>query len=333
MPPTDAPVPAVLTPADPKVSVLFITYNHAATVRQALDSALAQRTSFPVEILVGDDCSTDGTREIVREYARAHPDRLRALLHPTNLGFFGKHNFLAVHREARAPYAILLEGDDYWIDPSKLQRQADFLDARPECSACFHDCLVQDGPRLDPRRLYLASTVKRDLGLKEVIGDMFPHTTTVMFRRGIFGPFPAWFDALELTDLALMSLLASRGPLGYLGDGPLSVYRTTGGCWTSTSLRTRTERELAAFRTLGANLGPIALEASKLQEHRRTFYLALAHEAAGEDLLAKSALSRYLAGYPRFRSIPPLPVARLICKIHFPRLFRFVRRLRGRGGT
>ena len=333
MPPTDAPIPVAPDPVDPKVSVLFITYNHASTVRQALDSALAQRTSFPVEILVGDDCSTDGTRDIVAAYARAHPDRLRALLHPRNLGFFGKFNFLAVHQEARAPYAIVLEGDDYWIDPSKLQRQADFLDARPECSACFHDCLVQDGPELDPRHLYLASTVKRDLGLKEVIGDMFPHTTTVMFRRGIFGPFPAWFDALELTDLALMSLLATRGPLGYLDGPPRSVYRTTGGSWTSTSLRTRTERELVAFRTLGAHLGPIAREAAKVQEHRRTFYLALAHDAAGEVLPAKSALARFLAEYRRFRSIPLLPVVRLITKIHFPRRFRYLRRVRGHEGT
>jgi len=319
-----------LLPPDPKVSVLFITYNHAATVRQALDSALAQQTSFPFELLVGDDCSTDGTREIVAEYARAHPGRIRAFLHPKNLGFFGKFNFLSVFEAARAPYAILLEGDDYWTSPLKLQKQVDFLEARPDCSACFHDCYVQDGPELDTGRLYLAETVKRDLGLKDVIADMFPHTTSILFRRGVLGGFPPWFNDLELTDLSLVSLLAAQGTFGYLADAPMSVYRIAGGSWTSTSLVARTHRELKAFRTIGAHLGPVALEASKIQEHRRTFYLALGHEAVGERGQAKEAFRRYLRGYWRHRTIPTAHVARLALRLYAPFLYHLARRLRGR---
>ncbi len=323
------PEPGAL-PVDPKVSVLIITYNHAGTLRQALDSALAQRTSFPFEILVGDDCSTDGSGEIVAEYARAHPGRLRAFLHPRNLGFFGKFNFLSVYEAARAPYAILLEGDDYWTSPLKLQRQADFLDARLDCSACFHDCYVQDGPELDRSRLYLAETVKRDLGLRDVIADMFPHTTSILFRRDVLGAFPAWFNDLELTDLSLVSLLASRGTFGYLPDSPMSVYRIAGGSWTSTSLVARTHRELKAFRTLGAHLGPVALEASQVQEHRRTFYLALGHDALNETEAARAAFRSYLRDYLRYRTIPPLHVIRLGLKLYAPWLFRLARRLRGR---
>ncbi|MGE3310680.1 MAG: glycosyltransferase family 2 protein [Limisphaerales bacterium] len=328
-PASPEPVPPAL-PTHPKVSVLIITFNHAATLRQALDSALAQQTSFPVEILVGDDCSTDGSREIVAEYARQYPGRLRAFLHPKNLGFFGKFNFLSVYTVARAPYAILLEGDDYWTSPLKLQKQADFLDARPDCSACFHDCYVQDGPELDRKRLYLSETVKRDLGLREVIADMFPHTTSILFRRDVLGTLPPWFNDLELTDLSMVSILASRGTFGYLPDSPMSVYRIAGGSWTSTSLVARTHRELKAFRTLGAQLGPVALEASKVQEHRRTFYLALGHDALNEPAAARSAFRSFLAGYPKFRTIPPVPVIRLGLKLYAPWLFRLIRRLRGR---
>lgn len=317
-------------PADPKVSVLFITFNHVATIRQALDSALAQQTTFPFELLVGDDCSTDGTREIVAEYARAHPHRIRALLHPRNLGFFGKFNFLSVYEAARAPYAILLEGDDYWTSPLKLQRQVDFLDRRPDCSACFHDCYVQDGPTLDTRRLYLAETVKRDLGLKDVIADMFPHTTSILFRRGVLGPFPAWFNDLELTDLSLVSLLAAQGTFGYLADAPMSVYRIAGGSWTSTSLVARTHRELKAFRTIAAHLGPVAREAAAVQEHRRTFYLALGHDALGERAPATAAYRLYLRHYLQHRTIPALHVVRLGVKLYAPWLLRLARRLRGR---
>lgn len=322
------PLPPTHLPSDPKVSILFITYNHAGTVAQALESALSQQTAFPVELLVGDDCSTDGTREIVERYARAHPDRIRAFLHPKNLGFFGKFNFLSVYEAARAPYAILLEGDDYWTSPLKLQRQVDFLERRPDCSACFHDCYVQDGAALDTGRLYLSASVKRDLGLKDLIGDMFPHTTSILFRRGVLGPFPAWFNDLELTDLSLVALLASKGLFGYLADAPMSVYRTAGGSWTSTSLVARTHRELKAFRTLGAHLGPVALDASRLQEHRRTFYLALGHDAGGEPTEARAAFRRYLRGYGRYRTIPAVQVARLALKLYAPALFRLAQRMR-----
>lgn len=324
-----SPASAPSLPASPKVSILFITFNHAATIRQALDSALAQKTTFPVELLVGDDCSTDGTREIVAEYARLHPDRIRAFLHPKNLGFFGKFNFLSVYDAARAPYAIILEGDDYWTSPDKLQRQADYLDRHPACSACFHDCHVQDGPELDTRRLYLSAEVKRDLELPDIIGEMFPHTTSILFRRGIFGPFPPWFRDLELTDLSLCSLLASKGTFGYLPDQPMSVYRTAGGSWTSTSLVARTHRELKAFRTIGAHLGPVAKLAAEKQEHRRTFYLALGHDAAGERGPAREYFRQFLRGYFHHRTIPAFHVARLGLKLYFPRLFALAQSLRG----
>jgi hypothetical protein len=156
----------------------------------------------------------------------------------------------------RGPYAIILEGDDYWTSPLKLQRQADFLDRRPDCSACFHDSYVQDSPIFDPKHLYLSPAVKRDLGIREIIGEMFPHTTSILFRRGVFGPFPPWFRDLELTDLSLCALLAQEGLFGYLPDQPMSVYRISGGSWTSTSLVARTHRELKAFRTIGEHLGP-----------------------------------------------------------------------------
>jgi len=316
-------------PEDPKVSILFITYNHAGTIRQALDSALAQQTRFPVELLVGDDCSTDGTRDIVADYARAHPDRIRAFLHPKNLGFFGKFNLLAVHEAARAPYAIILEGDDYWTSPHKLQRQVEFLDQRPDCSACFHDCYVQEGPELDTGKRYLSALLKRDVGLRELVGEMFPHTTSILFRRGVFGPFPAWFNELELSDLSLVSLLASKGTFGFVAGEPMSVYRTAGGSWTSTSLIARTHRELKAFRMIGSQLGPVAHAAALRQIHRRTFYLALGHDAAGQRTEARAALRQYLGSYLHHRTVPALHVARLALKLYFPAVFEALRRLRG----
>jgi glycosyltransferase involved in cell wall biosynthesis len=132
----------------PKVSVQVLTYNHAEFVAQALDSVLSQKASFEWEIVVGDDCSTDGTREILKSYARNHPERIRLLLHPQGLGphephLAGNNNLLATYRASRGEYVALLDGDDYWTDDSKLEKQVRFLDARPSCSLCCHAVAVE----------------------------------------------------------------------------------------------------------------------------------------------------------------------------------------------
>src|SRR4051794_38896574 len=113
-----------------------MTYNHAPYIAQALESALAQTLSAPFEILVSEDCSTDGTREIVLRYADRDP-RIRLLLSHSNL----RSNEVVARglRAARGRYVALLDGDDYWTSPTKLQAQVEFLEARPGFSICFHD--------------------------------------------------------------------------------------------------------------------------------------------------------------------------------------------------
>ena len=118
------------------VSVLIITYNHARVIADAIDSALGQVTSFPYEIVVSEDCSTDGTREIVEQYERRHPEHIHVLYSARNLG--GTENFVDAYRVCRGEYVALLEGDDYWTSPSKLEKQVAFLSRRPECSMCVH---------------------------------------------------------------------------------------------------------------------------------------------------------------------------------------------------
>ena len=116
-----------------KVTVLVMTYNHAGFIAQALDSVLTQRTGFHYEILISEDRSTDGTRETVISYAEKHPGRIRLLLSERNL-----HSNTVVSRGirvARGEYVALLDGDDYWVSPDKLQKQVDFLDAHPEIAA------------------------------------------------------------------------------------------------------------------------------------------------------------------------------------------------------
>ena len=132
----------------PKVSVQLLTFNHAEFVAQALESVLDQTASFEWEIVVGDDGSTDGTAEILKSYARKHPGRIRLLLHPQGLGphelnLQGNNNLLATYRACRGEYVALLDGDDYWTDDKKLEKQARFLDTHGSCSLCCHAVAVE----------------------------------------------------------------------------------------------------------------------------------------------------------------------------------------------
>ena len=120
----------------PMVSVALVTYKHEAYIREALDSILMQRVNFSYEIVAGDDCSPDGTQDILREYADRHPGRFVLLLREKNLGATANSYDIKCHCTGR--YIAQLEGDDFWTDPDKLQKQVDFLEAHPEYIGTAH---------------------------------------------------------------------------------------------------------------------------------------------------------------------------------------------------
>lgn len=129
--------------SSPKISVLIITYNHADYISDALDSILKQKTSFEFEIILGDDQSTDGTREICIEYAKRFPDKIRLFLHfrENNIKVLGKpcgiFQYIYNMLQARGSYIAISSGDDVWTDPAKLQRQLDYLENNPKCSIVY----------------------------------------------------------------------------------------------------------------------------------------------------------------------------------------------------
>lgn len=120
----------------PKISVALVTYNHAAYIAQALDSIFAQQFDSPWELVVGDDVSTDGTREIIATYAARHHEVIRVLDSETNVGMH--RNFLRTLAACHGELVAILEGDDVWTAPHKLRTQQAFLDEHHGCPACFH---------------------------------------------------------------------------------------------------------------------------------------------------------------------------------------------------
>ncbi len=128
--------PGVLA-KNPLVSVKMLTYNHEAYIAQAMEGVLQQKTNFPFELVIGEDCSTDGTREIVFEYQKKYPDIIRVITSEQNVG--AKTNSYRTEKACRGKYIAYCEGDDYWHRPDKLQKQVDYMETHPECGLICSD--------------------------------------------------------------------------------------------------------------------------------------------------------------------------------------------------
>jgi glycosyltransferase involved in cell wall biosynthesis len=232
----------------PKVSVHIITYNQANFIAQAVNSVLSQQVNFDYEIVIGDDCSTDSTRDILLEFQRANPDRIRLLLRDQKLpGLPGKQNFLETLSACRGKYVALLDGDDYWIHPRKLQTQVDFMESNPTYSICFHNAKVTFENSSRPPEDFNPPDQKPDSTLEDLFARNFMATASVLFRRGLFGEIPEWYYEIMSGDWALHMLNARHGKIHYV-DQVMSVYRIHGSSWWAS--HTPIQQQLGIIRTL-----------------------------------------------------------------------------------
>jgi glycosyltransferase involved in cell wall biosynthesis len=230
----------------PTLSIVMIAYDMERFIRQAIDSVLAQRVDFDYELVIGEDRSTDRTREIILEYAARWPDRIRPILRDVNLGM--NRNFVETLRQARGRFVALLDSDDYWTSPDKLQRQMDFLRSHPECSICFHNTLVvyEDGSVpthpfhvARPEHLISRRVPKPISTLADLAAGNFMQTCSVMFRAGLYGELPDWYLEMPTFDWPLHVLNAEHGSIGYI-DELLGAYRVhPAGFWSMQMARYR----------------------------------------------------------------------------------------------
>jgi len=243
-----------------KVSVCMITYKHEAYIAQAIESVLMQETDFAVELVIGEDCSTDNTRAIVLEYARRHPDRIRPLLPERNQGMMP--NFIATMQACRGQYIALCEGDDYWTDPHKLQKQVEFLEAHPECAMCFHDVSFVSHQNSVVSDSYPPPGKKAFYTLDDIVERCFIQTCSVLLRNGLLSEYLEWFADVTNGDWPLFVMMARRGNIGFL-DEVMASYRIHGhGVWSSQGTVDRLQRILPLYELFfeyldGANVAAI----------------------------------------------------------------------------
>jgi glycosyltransferase involved in cell wall biosynthesis len=203
----------------PLVSVHLLTYNHAKFIRQSVESVINQQTDFKFEIIIGDDCSKDGTAEIVKEYEAKYPDLIKVVSGATNGG--PQPNSIRILNNCRGKYMAALEGDDYWIDPLKLQKQVDFMEKNPDFAICFTNTKVEffDG---DEQPYNLNDNIEKDVfELNDLIAETevwFMGTATLFYTKSSIFPIQPWFPKTKSGDIPMIMLAARHGKIKYLPD-------------------------------------------------------------------------------------------------------------------
>jgi glycosyltransferase involved in cell wall biosynthesis len=208
----------------PLVSVRIITYNHEKYIEKCLEGILMQRTLFPFEVIVGEHSSTDRTQEIVLAYQKKYPDKIRVFI--TAREKSPMQNVLQVQQACQGKYQAYCEGDDYWIDPQKLQKQVDFMEAHPDVTLCFHNAFVTRENMFDVRICFVGR-MKEILDFDDVLLMSIP-TASLVGRSIVLNTLPDWRVKILNNDRLIRLWCAHHGPLGYIND-VMSVYRKHAG--------------------------------------------------------------------------------------------------------
>jgi glycosyltransferase involved in cell wall biosynthesis len=209
----------------PQVSVATITYNHAPFISRCIESVLMQKTTFPFELVIGEDCSTDGTRALAMDYAQKYPQIIRVITSDANVG--SNENLKRTVHASQGEFIAFCEGDDYWVDPLKLQKQYE-VSVKQDAVLVAHATIMvfyQDGKLVYEPKFRRAQTGSGFLGLEDIIMHRAPfHTSSEFLRAEIAQNLPDWYYQMPVGDFPLKVIAASLGKVYYL-DEIMSVYQ------------------------------------------------------------------------------------------------------------
>ena len=209
----------------PKVSVCLTAYNIEKYVAQALDSVLNQRTNFDFELIIGEDKSSDNTVGVLEDYRIRYPEKIRIISNEKNLGMMG--NFIKTLESSKSKYIAVLDGDDYWTDNTKLQKQFDVMEKNDEYSLCWHDAIIVNstGDLISSFALrFNGRDYFNTFDLYKVVQWKVLGATSSIFFRNVISPFPDWAYNLYGTEALLFLRCGQVGILHYISE-PLSAYR------------------------------------------------------------------------------------------------------------
>jgi glycosyltransferase involved in cell wall biosynthesis len=217
----------------------MITYNHESFITQAIEGVLMQKTKFPIELVIGEDCSTDRTREICKAFKIKCPDIIKLRLPIKNMGVMP--NFIENLQACVGKYIAICEGDDYWTDTHKLQKQVDFLEANKDFAICHHNMQVIYEDKTKEPYFSNSPETKEVSTIEDLARRNYIFTASCIFRNGLIKELPDWFYKSPVGDYVLHMLNAQHGKIKYIPD-IMGVYRVLkDGFWESKNKIYQTE--------------------------------------------------------------------------------------------
>ncbi|HVS95598.1 MAG TPA: glycosyltransferase [Puia sp.] len=204
-----------MTSEDFILDLPMCVYKHERYIAQAIEGVVSQKTSFRYRLLIGEDCSPDRSREIIRDYAARYPDRIVPYFHQKNIGVVENSKMLL--KACTSKYIALCDGDDYWSDPYKLELQIRFLEENPRFVGCFHNAeeRYEDDPDA-ASYLYCNFPSATSVSFKDLSSGNLMPTCSIVYRNGLFGQFPDWYHTLKMGDWPLHLLNAQFGDFWYI---------------------------------------------------------------------------------------------------------------------
>lgn len=240
------------------VSVCMITYNHESWIAEAIEGVLMQICDFKLELVIGDDNSTDNTRKIIESYIEKYPNLIKARFNEDNIGMMP--NFIKTLKECKGQYVAVCEGDDYWIDSLKLKKQVDLMEQNPACSMC----VAKTEWRKDNKVINISGQgSKQFYDFYDVLNNVvYFHTSTYLIRKEFLDVYTSINPVLYFGDTTMRYVLSDMAPLLLLNE-VVSVYRITGkGVWSGIGRKKKIYMNIEKFKTFYFHYKP---------EHKREF--------------------------------------------------------------
>jgi len=233
----------------PLVSICCPVYNHETYIQSAIDSFLSQITTFSFEILIHDDASTDTSPQIIQKYQQKYPNLIKPIFQNENQYSQGKKITPILAKVAKGEYIAICEGDDYWIDPKKIQKQIDALMKNPDCDLAFHPChtFLDSDPKINTVHNNYYTSIKV-IDVEDVIlgGGGFCPSAALLIKKSIFDQLPDWFNSTHAGDYYLQVFGALNGGALFLPD-IMSAYRHSRPDSLTTTIRTYDSKKILSL--------------------------------------------------------------------------------------
>ena len=283
------------------LSVRLMVFNHEPYIREAIEGILKQKTTFPIEVVIGDDFSTDKSLEIIKEYQSTSTIHFKILerkegdTYWQNRQKLGRlHNFYNILENCSGKYIALLDGDDYWTDSSKLQKQVDFLENNTDFAICFHNMEIANESK--PSIVALTNSKQQESVSTNVVlasKGNFIFTASVVFRKPI-AEYPEWLTNLPIGDYPIHLYNAQFGKIKYINQ-VMGVYRVhESGTWGIVSKEKQYERWIPTLTELATKFSPEVNIQLEYQKKNALFDLYLISNSQGNQEKATECIAQLM---------------------------------------